>query len=441
MIASAPTDLERVLQAIVETAARLCEAPSGALLEYRAESQRLVPRAVSGRSSVIAERDPSTFQQSPGSPATHTSAAGHAFVDRRTVHVLDMAEAVQSEYPDSRRIQALIGSRTVVYVPLLRQGTPIGVLSLQRQEVRPYSEQQIRLVETFADQAVIAIENARLFEELEQRNGELQESNRQVSEALEQQTATSEILRVIASSPTDVQPVLDAVAERAARLCDTYFAAVLLVEGDIVRTVASYVGNLTDNGGRPLPAAFVGPPLTPDGGRGNPLQGSVTGWAVRERRTIHVHDVLALPEAEFPYTYAVQRNAEVGDRTMLAVPMIREGVAMGTILLRRMEVRPFSEQQVTLLETFADQAVIAIENARLFEELEQRNAQLSDALEQQTATADVLRVIASSPTDLQQVLDAIAGITQRLCDADVAWVQREVDGHLRTLSRAGGLTS
>ena len=222
---------------------------------------------------------------------------------------------------------------------------------------------------------------------------------------------------MIASSPTDVQPVLDAVAERAARLCDTYFAAVLLVEGDIVREVASYVGNLTDNGGRPLPAAFVGPPLRPDGGRGNPLQGSVTGWAVRERRTIHVHDVLALPEAEFPYTYAVQRNAEVGDRTMLAVPMIREGVAMGTILLRRMEVRPFSEQQVTLLETFADQAVIAIENARLFEELQERTAQLTRSVEELQALGEVGQAVSLS-LDLQEVLTTVLAHAVRLSAAD-----------------------
>ena len=212
---------------------------------------------------------------------------------------------------------------------------------------------------------MIAIENVRLFQELEARNREL-------TEALEQQTATGEILRVIASSPTDLQPVMDVVAESAARFCGATNAAIFRLEGESLRLVAGHGA---------LPTSL---PI----GSTVPLPGTVAGRAVRDRKTIHIEDLLALPETEFPESLALARASSVPARTMLVTPLIREGVPIGIIYLRRSEVRPFTDKQIELLKTFADQAVIAIENVRLFTELEARNRDLAEALEQQTATSE-----------------------------------------------------
>jgi len=280
---------------------------------------------------------------------------------------------------------------------MLREGLPVGAISVARQD-GPFSQAQIKLLQTFADQAVIAIENVRLFTELESRN-------RDLTTALDQQTATSEILRVISSSPTDLQPVLDAVAERAARLCNADDVKIHLVAGDTLR-LAAQLGPIPSLETRPIiPTRHI-------------------GRAVLERRTIHAHDMQSALD-EFPdaasdvHTFAV--------RTALATPLLREGKAIGVIHIRRLEVEQFSAKQIALLETFADQAVIAIENVRLFKELEARNRDLTEALEQQTATSEILRVIASSPTDLQPVFDAILRSAVRL-----------LGGHSGTLTRVEG---
>ena len=216
-------------------------------------------------------------------------------------------------------------------VPLRQQGELVGGLSARRNEVRPFTPAQIKLLETFADQAVIAIENVRLFNELK--------------ESLEQQTATSEILGVIASSPTDVQPVLDTVAENAARVCGAMDAVIFRVDGNSLNRAAHY-----------------GPILWAGGEVSSPIsRGLVAGRAVVDRRTIHIHDMAAESETEFPVGLSFQRRA--GHRTILATPLLREGIPIGTILIRRTEVRPFSEKQIKLLETFASQAVIAMERA------------------------------------------------------------------------------
>src|SRR5262245_56127967 len=281
-------------------------------------------------------------------------------MDCQTIDVHDL-QAAEAEFPRARGIA--LGLRTVLATPLLHGGVAIGAIQIRRREVRPFSDRQIKLLETFADQAVIAIENARLIHEQQARN-------RDLTEALEQQTATSEILRVIASSPTDIQPVLDVVAESAARLCDAKDAVIYRIDGDVLQQVAVFG------------------PMPPGASVRSIIRGRPTGRAVLDRQTIHIHDMVAEIETEFPdSTY----QPVTGTGTLLTTPLLREGDPIGVIVIRRTEVRPFSEKQIALLKTFADQAVIAIENVRLFQELK-------ESLEQQTATSEILGVIASSPT-------------------------------------------
>src|SRR2546425_5503424 len=264
---------------------------------------------------------------------------------------------------------------------MLSGGEAVGALLVTRRTAGVFSDAEVDQLSTFADQAVIAIENVRLFNE--------------TKEALEQQTATSEILRVISRSPTDVQPVLDAVAESAARLCGAVDAIIQRVDGDKMQRVAHFGAITSVSDARSV---------TPD---------TPSGRAILERQTIHIDDILdAFARGEYLETRALQQAS--GFRTVLVVPLIREDAVIGIITIRRLEVHAFAAKQMALVKTFADQAVIAIENARLFTELQTSNRDLTTALDTQTATSDILRVISRSQTDVQPVFDAILASAVRL---------------------------
>jgi len=398
VISRSAFDLQTVLDTLTQSATELCNADMGSIAR---RDERGYYHATAYKFAVdwVRVADPVRIQPGRG------SVVGRALVAKKAVQINDVSADPEYAYPD---MQEAAGYRTLLGVPLMRQEEAIGVLFLGRRTVEPFTDKQIELVSTFADQAVIAIENARLFDEV-------QAKTRDLEEALRYQTGSAGILNVIASSPTDVKPVLKAIVESACELCGAYDALVRLKEGDGLAFGAHH---------GPLPVSLEHVPIT---------ENSTAGAAVIGRRPVHVHDLLSAEGDRFPHA----RDLLHGERTILSVPLLRENETVGAIVLRRSEVNPFSEKQIALLQTFADQAVIAIQNVRLFDEVQAKTRDLEEALRYQTGSANILNVIASSPTAVEPVLKAIVESACELCEAYDAVVTLRDGAEIRPSAHHG----
>ena len=391
VISSSPGDLGPVFNAMLENATRICEAKLGHLLLREGPIFRAVA-IHSNKTHIDLRNNPALdVRDNPGTPIDLL------FKAKQVVHIPDL-RTHQSYIGRNARIVALVevgGARTFVTVPMLNEGELIGAISMYRQEVRPFTDKQIELVSNFAAQAVIAIENTRLLNELRQRTDDL-------SESLEQQTATSEVLRIISSSPGELEPIFRAMLENATRICEAGFGTLFRFDGKAFHFAADY-------GTPPALVEFQkqrGPFL--------PESGSLLDRVLQTKHVAHAADYAAEPIQGPPVTLG-------GARSTVAVPMLKNNELVGAIVIYRQELRPFSDKQVDLVNNFANQAVIAIENARLLSELR-------ESLQQQTATADVLKVISRSTFDLQTVLDTLVELAARLCAADHGAITRRIDG-------------
>jgi two-component system, NtrC family, sensor kinase len=354
VISRSAFDLQAVLDTLVESAARLCEADMATITRQKGDEYF---RAGSyGFTAEFMDH----VRDTPAKPERGTI-TGRTLLEGKVVHVPDVH--ADPDYTFSKAQKLSGDPRTILGVPLLREGRPVGAIVLRRRVVQPFTNRQIELVKTFADQAVIAIENARLFDEV-------QAKTRDLTDALTYQTGSSNILSVIASSPTDVGPVLKAIVKSACELCEAVDAIVQLMDGDSLRSSAHH---------GPIPLDMERWPIS---------RKWVSGRAFLEQKPVHVRDLLSAEGDEFPETR--QRTPRTGTRSILSVPLLREGKSIGTIVLRRTEVHPFNDKQIALLQTFADQAVIAIGNVRMFEQVQVRTSELSISLDELRTAQDRL---------------------------------------------------
>ena len=389
VVSSSPGDLQPVFATMLKEAVRICDAGFGNI--YRWDGQALHLLAAHNTPPAFAEeraqRPEIPIGQRPETPI------GRMVATKSVVHVSDLkAERSYLEYRVPAAVAAveLGGVRTFLSVPMLKGGELIGAIILNRPEVRPFSKEQIALVTNFAAQAVIAIENARLLNELRQ--------------SLEQQTATSEVLQVISSSPGELEPVFSTMVEKAVRICGAKFGTLYLHEGGGLRLVA----------GHDVPEfleARGSSPIQPAPGGGLEL-------VMKTKRTVHIDDLAATQSYAERHPRMVEAVEIAGIRTVVAVPMLKDDDLVGVIAVHRREVHPFTDKQIALVENFAAQAVIAIENTRLLNELRQRTNDLTEALEQQTATSEVLQVISSTAGELEPVFAAMLASATRICEAE-----------------------
>ena len=387
VISASPGALEPVFAAMLENATRICDAKFGIMTLYEGGPFRAVALHNAPPEFGEARRREPLFSPAPNNPLARVAAT------KETLQIPDLR--LDESYLSGEQATVIIaergGARTLIDIPMLKDGELVGVFGIYRQEVRPFSDKQIELLQNFAAQAVIAIENTRLLNELRQRTDDL-------SESLEQQTATSEVLKIISSSPGALEPVFDAILANATRICEAKFGNLTLYEGGVFRRVALHNA----------PAAWAADLQREP--RRSRQDAPVLYRLVDTKEVVHVADITMESSNE-------TLGKLTGARTLLLVPMLKEGELVGSIGIYRQEVRPFSEKQIALLRNFAAQAVIAIENARLLNELRQRTDDLTESLEQQTATSEVLEVISSSPGELEPVFQSMLENATRICGA------------------------